>query len=799
MKNFTVRNFILLPVLIFSTVFGLAQTTSVTATITDSDGQAWVNGSWFATLYNPSGTQRPVYRKTGQPVPVNISGSLNNSGAMSYAVPDNLQIDPSGTQWVFTFCSNTSALCSVMKNQTVTGTTEDFSSSFSSQVTAPRFAPVGGSYGYIDVEAMNPVKGSTYFNVVSNEQRTYNGTTWVNSGNSYCDGSGNCTFPGSVAAGTPIATTSGGTGNTTGTAQHSLNLAADFASQSQASPQAVYSNLLVAPGNPSRSPLQNTYDAGYAGISQFAECTNNPGLSTGSSGAFDYGSVRDSVIWWARGQWWQLYTGAASATSPYNPTLGIAYSTDGCTWTKGGQVVTTQGTGMFAGAVFSPGVYYDSSTDELWVYPSGANTGAQWYSGPIAIGLIHVAAGADWTVPANYVWQNSGNPILTAGQAWEGSQGVYAPEVKNIGGTFYMFYTSSAASAPYQIGIATAPSAGSTTWTKSSTNPITPSSTNYEEPTVAQLENGELVLFGDSVGLTNHGFNIDALVGSPITDQSQWNQQPFYILRDSLNWSGAYVGSQSVAESPDGRWLMCYDGKATGSGTDARTIGCAHFAFNEVNESPIIHQTLTNEIVWQNPLGYISNNYDAQFTTFNNWSGICLRNLNSDLLSVSDVPFCTGVDSSIGDNLLVEKQISFASGRVDSTSASVGLGLCSANSGKCLQTQTDASGNPGGELQTAIMQVGTGGTTASQIQDGTYSVTCSLAASLWSTCMATVTWGSAFADTAYGATCNISAANVLSTITGFGTKTTTTMQVQIVNLSSTAGSVSALDCHAVHN
>lgn len=450
---------------------------------------------------------------------------------------------------------------------------------------------------------------------------------------------------------------------------------------------------IIAPGNPDSDPLQNTFIGNYAGISGFAECSANPVLPVGGSG-FDAGSVRDSKIWYARGLYWQLYTGAASATTPYNPTIGIASSPDGCTWTKGGQVIpVNSGIADCAGAVFSPGAYYQASTDELWIYPSCANTGAEWYTGPLYVFQMHVAPGASWTNPANYVWDGT-TPVVTATQGWEGAQGTYAADVYLVGGTYYMFYSSNTSGVLYQWGLMTASSPAGP-WTKSTTNPITPSGgncggtldCNYEEPAIAQLENGNLVGFGDPVA-AQQWINVIDYTGGSLTAAASWDAQPIFQVPGAATWSGSEIGSQTVVESIDGRWLICYDGKASGAGTDQRQIGCAWFKFSPSQNQPISNSLLTNVLYLQNPTGYQANNYFLDFFSNANYSGTQIGNINGSLTVVGDVPFATGVDSVLGPITKIAGPLDFASGTNAATGTTkAGVGLCADNSGVCLATQ----------------------------------------------------------------------------------------------------------------
>lgn len=167
-------------------------TTNVTATITDPDGQLWMNGTYTAQLYNPSSTQQPVYTATGQPVQTLFQNQvINASGALSIALPDNNQISPAGTRWTFALCSDTSAPCFTTTNLLVTGASVDLTAAITPQVIAPRYPPQVNAHGYQDGEVTNPVKGSTYYNVVRSIGRLFNGTIWVDGGGSGAVGGGN--------------------------------------------------------------------------------------------------------------------------------------------------------------------------------------------------------------------------------------------------------------------------------------------------------------------------------------------------------------------------------------------------------------------------------------------------------------------------------------------------------------------------------------------------------------------------------------------------------------------------------
>jgi hypothetical protein len=163
-----------------------AQTTTITATITDSDSQVWSGMKWRVTFVpNPSypNLNNYVIASTGAPINRSIAnpdpGVADGTGTFSVTVYDNTAIQPAGSSYTFTLCAKTVAPCSVISNISVNGATENLSSTLSSLVTTPRFAAVSGAYGYNDTEVFpTPLPGGRYFNVVSNVTREWNGTTW---------------------------------------------------------------------------------------------------------------------------------------------------------------------------------------------------------------------------------------------------------------------------------------------------------------------------------------------------------------------------------------------------------------------------------------------------------------------------------------------------------------------------------------------------------------------------------------------------------------------------------------------
>jgi hypothetical protein len=84
-----------------------AQTTTVTATVTDSDNVLWFGGTVTVQFVpNPSQPNLSVYRINGAPLSAAIIGqgpiSLGLGGIFSVTVYDNTQVTPAGSSWQYT-------------------------------------------------------------------------------------------------------------------------------------------------------------------------------------------------------------------------------------------------------------------------------------------------------------------------------------------------------------------------------------------------------------------------------------------------------------------------------------------------------------------------------------------------------------------------------------------------------------------------------------------------------------------------------------------------------------------------
>lgn len=176
-----------------------ASTTSVTATLIDSDVVVWANCSWSATLVSPKGG--PTISNTAVALTA-ASGICNNAGALSASLTDTTSLDQSGAYWIFTVQSNALSGPSVISTA-VSGSSESLSTILSAGLSAPRFFSSSDAYGYSNAEVKNPIVGSLYFNVSFGGYCEYGqNSAWICP---YSSGSQSSLIGSSVASATTIA------------------------------------------------------------------------------------------------------------------------------------------------------------------------------------------------------------------------------------------------------------------------------------------------------------------------------------------------------------------------------------------------------------------------------------------------------------------------------------------------------------------------------------------------------------------------------------------------------------------
>lgn len=200
----------IIPVLLLLAAFAAgasAQTSNVTATITDADSQTWNNGTYTISFVQPpNDATAPVWNGTLMTPSQKIyTGSLSGSGVLTVALPDNTFITPGGSLWLFVICPNATAQCTQVSLK-VSGASPDLSTLISNATITPRFSALLNAFGYLDVEVTpTPVPGGQYFNVTNEVTRVWSGSAWANQGSS--SGTGVTSVTGTA----PIASSGGNT------------------------------------------------------------------------------------------------------------------------------------------------------------------------------------------------------------------------------------------------------------------------------------------------------------------------------------------------------------------------------------------------------------------------------------------------------------------------------------------------------------------------------------------------------------------------------------------------------------
>lgn len=123
-KLFKIYSFLFI-VLMASLAYGVPPSlTTVTATLTDSAGQVWINGTWRTELVPPFGNpNKPV--NNGNPTVAPQTGAMDGSGAISVVLDDNLVVTPGLTKTKFTLCPNASVSTCTSVIVTVTGVSQN--------------------------------------------------------------------------------------------------------------------------------------------------------------------------------------------------------------------------------------------------------------------------------------------------------------------------------------------------------------------------------------------------------------------------------------------------------------------------------------------------------------------------------------------------------------------------------------------------------------------------------------------------------------------------------------------------
>jgi len=170
---------VLLAVLILCCGLCMGQTyTTVTATLTDGQGQIWANASFTATIIPPFGNPSPLTNH-GTPPITPLSGFTNGVGTFTIPMDDNTAITPSGSVWQFTICPNATVRVCSTSIQVVFGASMNLSASLSadlSQIVVGASPTLQRAYGDGEV---NGGQGAIYWRVSDNTIRGFNGSTWV--------------------------------------------------------------------------------------------------------------------------------------------------------------------------------------------------------------------------------------------------------------------------------------------------------------------------------------------------------------------------------------------------------------------------------------------------------------------------------------------------------------------------------------------------------------------------------------------------------------------------------------------
>jgi hypothetical protein len=151
-----------------------AQTTTVTATLTDSAGVIWINAPYMITWAgagNPSTT-------SGQSFTLKYSGTANSSGVISVAgVTDVKYIAPPNSQWNVCVTSAVSSPTTYCIAASITGTSMNLSTQLTSVLIPPSITGGAQTWAYADSE-VSAFAGNQYYRLSDGTFRCYT-TSWA--------------------------------------------------------------------------------------------------------------------------------------------------------------------------------------------------------------------------------------------------------------------------------------------------------------------------------------------------------------------------------------------------------------------------------------------------------------------------------------------------------------------------------------------------------------------------------------------------------------------------------------------
>lgn len=297
-------------------------------------------------------------------------------------------------------------------------------------------------------------------------------------------------------------------------------------------------------------------------------------LGLGGSGEFDELVLEsfNPVFVPEVGRYAAVYTGYGTAAAPQNmrASVGIAWSDDGLTWTKGGKFYEYDG-GVTETGTTGPQLIRDGST--WWLVYIGLD-GFGYEGGNKTIKL---ASTPSLTAPA---WTRHGNIITTSagGNGWA-NLAIWHPNVFKVGATWYCFLNALGdvgGESKERIGYATAPDITGP-WTLSATHVI-PDKPGYDvagDPFLTRIDGGWRMDFFRSGPTTGdyYATTTDALFpGGWVVGN---NDQPILTSGPAGSFDGFMAHKPAILHIA-GRVFHYYTAvKDTGSAYDERTTALA--------------------------------------------------------------------------------------------------------------------------------------------------------------------------------------------------------------------------------
>jgi hypothetical protein len=166
---------------VFYCTSALGQSTAVTVTAQDPNGQVFAGGTVSYTFV-PAPNFSGVSQWQNAPLPIQYltptTVTLDGTGTATFTIPTSTTIAPAGSQWMYVVCPQATVSCTTINIATV-GVTQNISSPVNAAIVGIKIPTSYMPLAYQDSEIQTQIRtGSLYYNTTLQIPKYYDGAAW---------------------------------------------------------------------------------------------------------------------------------------------------------------------------------------------------------------------------------------------------------------------------------------------------------------------------------------------------------------------------------------------------------------------------------------------------------------------------------------------------------------------------------------------------------------------------------------------------------------------------------------------